>query len=383
MSAEMTEDDGRTPVDDLLQFHRPVLDRSAATAEGPVARARRSARRVATASGRPWYAEQRAFESRVREAIAYLDGQVRGERRARERAEQRLRELGQRQRETARELKAGIADLTMRVRHLEAQLRGHALDRARAARPAGGEQNHKTDVPSLEDFDYLAFEDRFRGTEELILARQAVHADRFVEVGGPVVDLGCGRGEMLELLRERGIEAIGVDAAAEMVALCESKGLHAEHGDLFAWLAARPSGSLGGILCSHVVEHLWPADHLRFARLCAAALRPGGLLIVETPNPKSLIAGAVNFSCDPTHLRPVFPETLQFMLEAAGFENVEIEYLSPVPASDRATPVTDVPEGLERAFEQLNESIARLDALVFGDRDYAVIGRAGDLARGV
>lgn len=383
MSAEMAEDDGRTPVDDLLQFHRPVLDRSAATAEGPVARARRSARRVATAWGGPWYAEQRAFENRVREAIAYLDGQVRGERRARELAEQRLREVGQRQGETARELAAGIADLAMRVRHLEAQLRGQALDRARAARPAGGEQNRTIDVPSLEDFDYLAFEDRFRGTEELIQARQAVHADRFLEVGGPVVDLGCGRGEMLELLRERGIEAVGVDAAAEMVALCESKGLHAEHDDLFAWLAARPFRSLGGILCSHVVEHLWPADHLRFARLCAAALRPGGLLIVETPNPKSLIAGAVNFSCDPTHLRPVFPETLQFMLEAAGFENVEIEYLSPVPASDRATPVTDVPEGLERAFEQLNESIARLDALVFGDRDYAVVGRAGDLARGV
>lgn len=182
---------------------------------------------------------------------------------------------------------------------------------------------------------------------------------------------------MLELLRDRGVEAVGVDAASEMVALAQAKGLQAEHGDMFAWLAARPAGSLGGILCSHVVEHLWPADHMRLARLCAAALRPDGVLILETPNPKSLIAGSVNFSCDPTHLRPVFPETLAFMLEQVGFEDVEIAYLSPVPDEHRATPVTEVPEGFEGTIEQINTAIARLDALVFGARDYAVIGRAG------
>ncbi len=182
---------------------------------------------------------------------------------------------------------------------------------------------------------------------------------------------------MLELLRSRVVEAIGLDEAPEMVSLCRQKGLSAEHGDLFAWLAARPPASLGGIVCSPVVEHLWPADHMRLARLAAGALRPGGLLVVETPNPKSLIAGSINFSCDPTHLRPVFPETLGFMLEQAGFEEVEIVYLSPVPDEHRATPVTDAPDGLEATVLQLNTAIARLDALVFGERDYAVIARAG------
>ena len=88
---------------------------------------------------------------------------------------------------------------------------------------------------------------------------------------------------------------------------------------------------------------MWPADQVRLLRLAAAALEPRGLLIVETPNPKSLIAGSINFSCDPTHLRPVFPETLAFMAESAGFEETQIEYLSPVPREQRAGPLTDVP----------------------------------------
>jgi SAM-dependent methyltransferase len=254
------------------------------------------------------------------------------------------------------------------VRHLEARQRSDALQRTRAgiASRAEGAGAAVSGVPPLDDFDYLAFEERFRGP------------DRFAAAGGEVADLGCGRGEFLELLRDRGVDAVGLDASAEMVSLSREKGLRAEHGDLFAFLADRPPGSLGGILCSHVVEHLWPADHVRFARLAAAALRPGGLLIVETPNPKSLIAGAINFSCDPTHLRPVYPETLAFMLERAGFEDVAIEYLAPVPDDLRAGPATAVPEGLESTVAQINESIRRLDALVFGDRDYAVIARAGD-----
>src|SRR5262245_50602204 len=129
MSAEIHGDGDRTPIDDLLQFHRPVLDRSAANAAGAVGRARRSARRVATASGGSWYAEQKAFETRVRDAIAYLDGQFRGEQRARELAEQRVRESDQRREEAERELAAGVADIAARVRHLEARVRGEALER--------------------------------------------------------------------------------------------------------------------------------------------------------------------------------------------------------------------------------------------------------------
>lgn len=371
-----------TPVDELLQAHRPLLDRGANSPRDAIGRVLRGARRAAAAVGPEWYEEQRDFEIRLRQAIAYLARQAEAERLAREAAEGRLAELFARVDVQGRGLaqtNADLADAVLRLRALEARARAGALERARlTATPgdAGREGASESAIPALDDFDYLAFEDRFRGPEDLIRERQQVHAAR-LEGAGEVADLGCGRGEMLKLLRERGIEAIGVDASAEMVTVAREKGLRAEHGDMFAFLADRPAASLGGIVCSHVLEHLWPADHVRFARLCAAGLRPAGILIVETPNPRSLVAGAVNFSCDPTHLRPVFPETLAFVLEQAGFERVEIEYLSPMPDAHRALPATGAPPELSDLVAQLNLAIERLDSLVFGYQEYAVIGRRG------
>jgi O-antigen chain-terminating methyltransferase len=372
-------------VDALLQSVRPRLDRAADPARGRVARLRRVLRRASTPADRGWYLEQRDFEVLLRDAIAHLAIEGQSERLARESAERDITAVRVRvdaRDETTARLTAATEAVSDRLRHLENRLRAVSLERARAEAGGGAAEAATSAVPPLEDFDYLAFEDRFRGPEGDVRERQAVHADRLAATEGPVADLGCGRGEMLELLRDRGVEAIGVDASAEMVALSRDKGLDADHADVFTWLVARPEGSLGGILCSHVVEHLWPADHMRLARLCAAALRPDGVLILETPNPKSLIAGSINFSCDPTHLRLVFPETLAFMLERAGFVDVRIEYLAPVPDAHRATPVTDVPDGLEGTVAQLNASIAKLDALVFGERDYAVIARAGTLGTG-
>lgn len=370
------------PVDALLRSHRPRLDRAVAEGTGLVSRARRALRRTATPADRGWYMEQRDFEVLLREAIADISRHAEAEQLAREAAERDVTAVRVRVDALdglAADLGAAATALTERVRHLEARQRSAALERTRAgvaAAPTGAAT--MSGVPPLDDFDYLAFEDRFRGPEDEVRARQARHADRFADAGGEVVDLGCGRGEFLELLRDRGVAAAGLDLSAEMVGVAREKGLRAEQGDLFTYLADRPAGSLGGILCSHVVEHLWPADHMRLARLAAAALRPGGLLIVETPNPKSLIAGSVNFSCDPTHLRPVYPETFGFMLERAGFADVAIEYLAPVPDGQRAMPVTDVPAGMAGTLAQVNEAIRRLDALVFGERDYAVIARAGD-----
>jgi 2-polyprenyl-3-methyl-5-hydroxy-6-metoxy-1,4-benzoquinol methylase len=371
----------RTPVDDLLQSTRPLLDRAAAPGDGFVGRARRGARRAATAVDEAWYAEQRAFETRVREAIAHLARQGEAERVAREEAEEDVRELQRHIRASEEATSAALADLAERVRHLEARVRAEAVERTRRAEIAAGAAGGPSGaagIPRLDDFDYLAFEDRFRGAEDDVRERQAAHADRLATAGGPVADLGCGRGELLELLRERGVEAVGVDTSTEMVAIARDKGLAAEAGDLFAFLAAQPGGSLGGIVCSHVLEHLWPADHVRFTRLCAAALRPGGLVVIETPNPKSLVAGAVNFSCDPTHLRPVFPETIVFMLERAGFEDVEVEYLSPVPDERRAVAAEGAPAEIAELVAQLNLAIERLDNLVFGEQEYAVIARRRD-----
>jgi O-antigen chain-terminating methyltransferase len=363
------------PVDDLLRSVRPRLDLAADDAHGTVARTRRAARRGVLITEQAWYQEQRDFEVLLREAIAHLARQAVDERAARESAEEETRALTARVDAALAGIGETLDEVDRRLRHLENRLRADALERTRAEMPSRGAAAGGTLVPPLDDFDYLGFEQRFRGSEELVRGRQLRHADRFVGIEGEVADLGAGRGELLELLRDRGVDAIGVDASAEMVAFAREKGLRAEHGDIFEFLAARPPASLGGIVCSHVLEHLWPADHVRFARLCAAALRPGGLLVVETPNPKSLIAGAINFSCDPTHLRPVFPETLAFMLESAGFDPPEIEYLSPVPAERRANPVTNAPPELAGVVAQINEAIQRLDDLSFGDMDYAVIAR--------
>jgi O-antigen chain-terminating methyltransferase len=363
-----------TPVDALLQSVRPRLDLAADDPGGAVARTRRAARRGALITKRTWHREQKDFEVLLREAIAHLAREAAGERRAREAIDDALRGL---ERHLTR-VDATLEELDRRARLLENRLRADALERTRTAAgdgAGGSSSGGGSTVPPLDDFDYFAFEQRFRGPEELVRERQRRHADRFAGVEGEVVDLGAGRGELLELLRERGVDAIGIDASAEMVVAAREKGLRVEQSDLFAFLLGRSEASLGGIVCSHVLEHLWPADHVRFVRLCAAALRPGGILVVETPNPKSLIAGAVNFPCDPTHLRPVFPETLAFMLEGAGFDPPQIEYLSPVPAERRATAVTGEPAELTPVVEQINTAIQRLDELVFGDMDYAVIAR--------
>ncbi len=315
----MSREPEANPVNHLLRSVRPRLDLAADDPGGTVARTRRAARRGVLITEQAWYREQRDFEVLLREAIAYLQRQVVDERAAREAAEDALRTLTARVDASLTAVDASLGDLNARLRLLENRHRADAIERTRAAMPSRPAEDGAAAaaplVPPLDDFDYLAFEERFRGPEDLVRERQRRHADRFRGVKGEVVDLGAGRGELLELLRERGVDAFGVDASAEMVAIAREKGLRAEHGDIFDWLAAREPGSLGGIVCSHVLEHVWPADHVRFARLAASALRPGGLLIAETPNPKSLIAGAINFSCDPTHLRPVFPETLAFILE--------------------------------------------------------------------
>jgi O-antigen chain-terminating methyltransferase len=385
LADEVVPENPPTPADAFLRTGRPLRDRAAAAGTpGRAGQARKAVARALSPARPGWHEEQLAFEERLREAVAWLTVERNAAVAARERADRELAELRARverlevEAEAAGEAVRAAATLGERVAGLENAQRAAAIERARAT-PAGagggGETATGGGIPPLTDFDYLGFENRFRGSEELVRSRQRHHADRFAGVPGPVADLGCGRGEFLELLAERGIPALGVDLSAQMVALARERGLAAEHGDVFAWLAAREPGSLGGVICSHVVEHLWPADHMRLARLCAAAVAPGGVVVVETPNPKSLIAGAVNFPCDPTHLRPVFPETLAFMLEQAGFADVEIEYLSPVPAERRAEPVTGEPRALEDVVRQINRSIARLDDLVFGDMDYAVVAR--------
>ncbi|HYX22677.1 MAG TPA: class I SAM-dependent methyltransferase, partial [Thermoanaerobaculia bacterium] len=193
---------------------------------------------------------------------------------------------------------------------------GGALALVQSA-PQGDPEAVEVVARAHEEHGYVELERLYRGTEEEIRERIAAYRPFLQDLpaGAPVLDLGCGRGEALALLREWGLAGRGVDASARMVELCRERGVEAEVGDLFAVLAGVEEGSLGGVVSFHVIEHLPPEAVDRLVRLAFRALAPGGVLILETPNPLSLVVAARNFWLDPTHRRPVHPESLHLAYE--------------------------------------------------------------------
>ncbi len=228
---------------------------------------------------------------------------------------------------------------------------------------------------TLEEQEYLALEKRFRGSESDIAGRVSAYR-QYLEGRGSVLDLGCGRGEALEIFSGYGLRAEGVDSSAEMVARCREKGLTAEQGDLFDLLAARPEESLGAVVSFHVIEHLPATLVPRLVRLAWRALEPGGVLILETPSPLSLAMSARDFWMDPTHRRPVHPSHLETTFREAGFEPVHRVDLHPFP-DDQHLPELDI-SGLPEAQRELGDHVNRmrdlLDDLLFGDRDFGMVG---------
>jgi O-antigen chain-terminating methyltransferase len=252
---------------------------------------------------------------------------------------------------------------------------GSLLAVAEGADPAGGPAPALELAAAHRERQYLELEERFRGGEEEISRRAGAYLP-YLEKGGEVLDLGCGRGELLALLGEHGVEARGIDASDEMIRRCLEKGLQAERGDLLEALERAPESGLGAVISLHVIEHL-PADNLpRLAALAWRALRPGGVLILETPNPMSLVVAARNFWLDPTHERPIHPETLSFCLEQAGFDPIERLQLRPFDDRKRLPELklAELEADLRPLAEQVNGLRDRLDELLFGFQDYAVVG---------
>jgi len=202
------------------------------------------------------------------------------------------------------------------------------------------------------DFDYTRFAERFRGSEQYVRNSQEIYAQWFAGRRN-VLDIGCGRGELLEVLRSAGAQARGIDLSEESVAQCRSRGLEAELADLFEYLPNQPDGEFDGIVSSQVVEHIAPARLAPMIRLCAAKLCRGGLLAIETPNPECLAIFATHFYLDPTHTRPVPAPLLSFYMEEEGFGGIEIRRLS--PAVESMPEVGELPEKFrERFFDGLD-----------------------------
>ena len=214
---------------------------------------------------------------------------------------------------------------------------------------------------------YAAFEETFRGTRPQIRERLASYVSdvraAHAATGGAVVDAGCGRGEWLELLLDEGIPARGVDENALIVRQCRELGLDVIHGDAISHLESVPERTLSAVTAFHIVEHLSLPRHLQLLVAAHRALAPNGVLVLETPNPENLVVGAWTFHMDPSHMRPLPPTLLRFLLEAVGFEVAEVRRLN----SD---------DGLKEiaAREQWPSGIQQL---LCGPRDFSVIARRG------
>jgi O-antigen chain-terminating methyltransferase len=208
----------------------------------------------------------------------------------------------------------------------------------------------------------------FRGGSDDLRSRYTELAKELIGCD-PVVDLGFGRGEFMDLLTELGVEAHGVEPDEQLVLSARSRGLDAEQGFAVEYLRNVEPGSLGGIVMIQVIEHLSPQHVIDFVELAADKLRPGGKVVLETVNPASLYTYARAFWVDPDHVRPVHPGFLEFLFREAEFSRIAIEYRSPVADSERlvALPGDDPQTAL------INENFERIGALLFGAQDYAVI----------
>ena len=212
---------------------------------------------------------------------------------------------------------------------------------------------------------YAAFEDAFRGSRDDIIQRLSHYVERLAlpdagQPGKPIVDIGCGRGEWLELLRNRGLIAYGIDINTIMVERSVALGLDTRHADLITHLRELEDSSRSAVTAFHVVEHLPFETLIDFLDEALRVLIPRGILILETPNPEAMRVGATTFYNDPTHRNPLMPEPLRFIVEHRGFTDTEILKLHPFT------------QGL---LQEQTDDAQLLNRVLFGPQDYAIIAR--------
>ena len=214
---------------------------------------------------------------------------------------------------------------------------------------------------------YAALEDRFRGTREEIKERFKIylpHVEPVRDYG--VIDLGCGRGEWLELLKESGIYARGVEKNLVAIEQCRARGLEVVETDVLAHLQGLPDASGGAITGFHIIEHVSIETLVTLLDEVLRVLRPGGVAIFETPNPENVIVGSNFFYLDPTHKHPLPSELMQFLFDNRGFDPVKVLNLHPWETGRVAG---------------AGELAERFNGLFYGPMDYAVLGWAPQKAQ--
>jgi O-antigen chain-terminating methyltransferase len=281
------------------------------------------------------------------------------------------------------ELRTQVAVLQRTVQMLKRELAPDSAGRDRPGTTSASPSSPAAppEAPRADDVAYVAFEDRFRGTSDEIRAKLGEYVPLFAGASD-VLDVGCGRGEFLGLLREHGIDARGVDANREMVAAARERGVEAVHADALGYLSSLPDRALGGMMAAQLVEHLEPRYLFRLIEVASDKLRPGAPIVIETINPACWLAFFSSYIRDLTHVKPIHPDTLQYLLQANGFERVSIAYSAPVPEQVRmrfaetSGEIASLPGGsaLAHIAHVVNANAAVLNHLLFTYLDYAAVG---------
>ncbi len=226
-------------------------------------------------------------------------------------------------------------------------------------------------APVEEAFDYYQMEENMRGDEESVRQRQAVYLPYFNN-RSPVVDIGCGRGEFVQMLLASGIDARGVDRNANMVAHAQALGTPVVQADCFDFLQEQADSSLGGVFCAQVVEHLTPQRLIALLRLTHRKLQPDGVAVFETQNPQCLFSIAGYFWMDPSHRHPIHPQQLLFLAGAEGFSKMDVLWLNECPPEAR---LPRLPAGRSAAQrrQEFDGAVDRFNQCFLGPADYAVV----------
>ena len=220
------------------------------------------------------------------------------------------------------------------------------------------------------DMDYLAFENKYRGSEKSIQKLQEKFVRLYVGKDN-ILDIGCGRGEFIKTLLNAGKQYVfGMDINPQMVEKCKKEGLSVELKDGVNYLYDNDNLNLGGIFSSQVIEHLKPSQIVKLIKGAHKNLQEGSPLILETINPMALVTQTMAYTLDLTHRQYVHPFTIEMLLKEHGFKKVEFIYSSPV---DIEAPVLKDNDMDPKELEKYNEKIRRMHEMLFGYQDYAVI----------
>lgn len=269
-------------------------------------------------------------------------------------AQERIEQLLQHQKQTRTQLVMQERRLSLLLEEVRASPRHEHVQPL--VQLMANEEDH------LLDALYASFEDQFRGEREEVKDRLSVYlpALKKAKISKDVLDLGCGRGEWLEVLKSEGVGALGVDRNRVFIEQCRQRGLEVAEEDALVYLRALPAESLSAVTSFHLVEHLPFETLIKLLDECVRVLKPGGLLILETPNPENFMVGSCTFYTDPTHRNPIPSETMRFLLEARGLFHIEVMMLR---AWDAAR------------IEGETEIIKRFNEYFYSAPDYGIVGR--------